>query len=278
MVIGRHHGLPQGPRDHRRGLSCPARGHGSSSSAWATATPSRSTHREGIAFEVENPTRLAVTGIDKELVGHVAARVRADAQARALQGQGRPLRGRGHPPQGRQGRQDRRQEVAPAARARSGPTPSRPVGRHRPPRTVRRRATSTMATGRTEAPRAASATPASACTSRGPPARPRLAVFRSLEPDLRPGHRRHHGSHARERLVAGGTAARERPAPRSSAPRKVGVARRRARPGRRHRAGRLRPCRVPLSRADQGARRWRARIRPRLLEKEPRWHGSIPAS
>ena len=31
----------------------------------------------GISFEVENPTRLAVVGIDKELVGQVAARVRA---------------------------------------------------------------------------------------------------------------------------------------------------------------------------------------------------------
>ncbi len=31
---------------------------------------------EGIAFEVENPTRLSVVGIDKELVGQIAARVR----------------------------------------------------------------------------------------------------------------------------------------------------------------------------------------------------------
>src|SRR6478735_5318523 len=31
----------------------------------------------GIAFEVENPTRLAVVGIDKELVGQIAARVRS---------------------------------------------------------------------------------------------------------------------------------------------------------------------------------------------------------
>ena len=66
---------------------------------------------EGITFEVENPTRLAVVGIDKELVGQIAAKVRADAQAGALQGQGRALRRRVHPPQGRQGRQDRRQEV-----------------------------------------------------------------------------------------------------------------------------------------------------------------------
>ena len=66
---------------------------------------------EGISFEVETPTRLAVVGIDKELVGQIAATVRADPQARALQGQGRPLRRRAGPPQGRQGRQDRRQEV-----------------------------------------------------------------------------------------------------------------------------------------------------------------------
>src|SRR5215216_6639373 len=30
---------------------------------------------DGISFEVETPVRLAVVGIDKELVGHVAARV-----------------------------------------------------------------------------------------------------------------------------------------------------------------------------------------------------------
>ena len=65
----------------------------------------------GIAFEVENPTRLAVVGIDKELVGQVAAKVRVDAQARAVQGQGRPLRRRGRPAQGGQGRQDRWKEV-----------------------------------------------------------------------------------------------------------------------------------------------------------------------
>ena len=46
----------------------------SCSSTWATATRSRSTRPQGVAFEVENPTRLAVIGIDKELVGHVAAR------------------------------------------------------------------------------------------------------------------------------------------------------------------------------------------------------------
>ena len=43
---------------------------------------------EGIAFEVETPTRLAVTGIDKELVGHVAARVRATRKPEPYKGKG----------------------------------------------------------------------------------------------------------------------------------------------------------------------------------------------
>ena len=43
---------------------------------------------EGISFEVENPTRLAVVGIDKELVGHVAARVRAARKPEPYKGKG----------------------------------------------------------------------------------------------------------------------------------------------------------------------------------------------
>jgi large subunit ribosomal protein L6 len=43
---------------------------------------------EGIAFEVETPVRLAVTGIDKELVGHVAARVRATRKPEPYKGKG----------------------------------------------------------------------------------------------------------------------------------------------------------------------------------------------
>jgi large subunit ribosomal protein L6 len=43
---------------------------------------------EGIAFEVENPTRLAVTGIDRELVGHIAARVRAQRKPEPYKGKG----------------------------------------------------------------------------------------------------------------------------------------------------------------------------------------------
>ena len=43
---------------------------------------------EGISFEVENPTRLAVAGIDKELVGQVAAKVRATRKPEPYKGKG----------------------------------------------------------------------------------------------------------------------------------------------------------------------------------------------
>jgi large subunit ribosomal protein L6 len=43
---------------------------------------------EGISFEVENPTRLAVIGIDKELVGQVAAKVRQTRKPEPYKGKG----------------------------------------------------------------------------------------------------------------------------------------------------------------------------------------------
>ncbi len=42
----------------------------------------------GISFELENPTRVAVIGIDKELVGEVAARVRASRKPEPYKGKG----------------------------------------------------------------------------------------------------------------------------------------------------------------------------------------------
>ena len=42
----------------------------------------------GISFEVENPTKLAVLGIDKELVGQVAATVRATRKPEPYKGKG----------------------------------------------------------------------------------------------------------------------------------------------------------------------------------------------
>jgi large subunit ribosomal protein L6 len=43
---------------------------------------------EGISFEVETPTRLSVVGIDKELVGQIAATVRATRKPEPYKGKG----------------------------------------------------------------------------------------------------------------------------------------------------------------------------------------------
>jgi large subunit ribosomal protein L6 len=42
----------------------------------------------GISFELENPTHLAVVGIDKELVGQIAAKVRASRKPEPYKGKG----------------------------------------------------------------------------------------------------------------------------------------------------------------------------------------------
>jgi large subunit ribosomal protein L6 len=42
----------------------------------------------GVTFELENPTRLAVVGIDKELVGQVAAKVRSTRKPEPYKGKG----------------------------------------------------------------------------------------------------------------------------------------------------------------------------------------------
>ena len=66
----------------------------------------------GISFEVETPVRLAVVGIDKELVGQMAAKIRATRKPEPYKGKGVRYAGEQGPPQGGQGRQDRREEVA----------------------------------------------------------------------------------------------------------------------------------------------------------------------
>jgi large subunit ribosomal protein L6 len=42
----------------------------------------------GISFELENPTRVAVVGIDKELVGQIAAQVRSTRKPEPYKGKG----------------------------------------------------------------------------------------------------------------------------------------------------------------------------------------------
>jgi large subunit ribosomal protein L6 len=43
---------------------------------------------KGITFELENPTRLTVVGIDKELVGEIAAKVRSTRKPEPYKGKG----------------------------------------------------------------------------------------------------------------------------------------------------------------------------------------------
>jgi large subunit ribosomal protein L6 len=42
----------------------------------------------GIAFELETPVKLAVVGIDKELVGQIAAKVRSSRKPEPYKGKG----------------------------------------------------------------------------------------------------------------------------------------------------------------------------------------------
>ena len=102
----RHRRLQEEPRDRRRRL--PRRGPGPDALRLTLgfSHPVNVNAPEGITFEVPVPTQIVVNGIDKEVVGQVAADIRTHPQARALQGQGRPLRRRAHPAQGRQGRQE----------------------------------------------------------------------------------------------------------------------------------------------------------------------------
>ena len=110
---------------------------------------------EGISFELENPTRLAVVGIDKELVGQIAAQVRATRKPEPYKGKGVRYAGEQRPPQGRQGRQDRRQEVDDRRTDTMTQVASRGAARRKRHDRIR-------------------------LTMAGTAGRPRLAVFRSL--------------------------------------------------------------------------------------------------
>ena len=56
---------------------------------------------KGIEFEVPLPTRVIIKGNSKQQVGEIAAIIRKQRPAGALQGQGHPLRGRVRRPEGR---------------------------------------------------------------------------------------------------------------------------------------------------------------------------------
>ena len=187
----RHHRLPQGPRDHRRRLSRPL-GRREAPAQPGLQPPDRDRPARGHhASRSRTPPASRSSGIDKELVGQVAATRPRHAQAGALQGQGRPLRRRGHPPQGRQGRQDRRQEVS-RSKERADDAGRQP----------RRRAQK-----RHDADPPAPRGDTDAAAPGGVP---------QPQPDLRPGHRRRVGPDARGRLDRSrrSFAARSRPRPR----------------------------------------------------------------
>ena len=65
-----------------------SKGPTSSSSSSATPTRSPSTPPTGITFTVESPTRLGVQGIDKQLVGEVAANIRKLRKPEPYKGKG----------------------------------------------------------------------------------------------------------------------------------------------------------------------------------------------
>ena len=55
---------------------------------WGYSHPIEIAPPAGITFELENPTHLAVSGIDKELVGQIAAQVRATRKPEPYKGKG----------------------------------------------------------------------------------------------------------------------------------------------------------------------------------------------
>ena len=94
MVVGRDRGLPQGPRDRRRRLPRHRPGR-SRHSSWPLgfSHPVTVEAPEGITFEVPATTRIDVIGIDKEMVGQVAANIRAIRKPEPYKGKGVRYRG-----------------------------------------------------------------------------------------------------------------------------------------------------------------------------------------
>ena len=59
----------------------------------------------GIDVAIDKQTHVTVTGIDRQLVGQVAANIRRHAQARSVQAEGRALHGRSAEEEGRKDRE-----------------------------------------------------------------------------------------------------------------------------------------------------------------------------
>ena len=169
----------------------------SSSSTWATATPSRSTRPRASPSRSRTPPALAVTGIDKELVGHVAARVRATRKPEPYKGKG--VRYAGEVVRRKAGKAGK---IGGKTWPPTSPQPlHRRVGDAASAPDRRRRPTTTMATAtsRTSARQKRHARLRLHLAGYGGAAAP--GGLPQPQADLCPGHRRHHGPHARQRLL-----------------------------------------------------------------------------
>ena len=76
---------------------------------------------EGITFAVPRPVEVRIAGIDKQMVGEVAARIRRLRPPEPYKGKGVRYAGREGPPQGRQ------EEVVMALTPRETSRPPRPA-------------------------------------------------------------------------------------------------------------------------------------------------------
>ena len=83
----RDHRLSQGPRDHRRRLSRRQVGEKLQLNL-GYSHPIEIDPPSGISFEVENPPGSPSSGIDKELVGQIAAKVRPTRKPEPYKGKG----------------------------------------------------------------------------------------------------------------------------------------------------------------------------------------------
>ena len=88
MVVGRHRRLHQGPGDRGCGLPRHGQGPGQLELALGFSHPVFVDAPAGVTFEVPLPTRISVKGIDKELVGQVAANIRKIRKPEPYKGKG----------------------------------------------------------------------------------------------------------------------------------------------------------------------------------------------
>ncbi len=88
MVLGVTQGFEKNARDRRASDTAPA-SRGPTSRCWSvTRIRVRKKAPAGIEFEVPTPTRITVKGIDKELVGQVAAEIRSIRKPEPYKGKG----------------------------------------------------------------------------------------------------------------------------------------------------------------------------------------------